>query len=278
MTARELLSNGDLTLALEQAFQHVKAHPLDTQDRKLLFELLCFAGKWDRAAWQLDALENTSADQAARDLVLCRDLLGAQSERERFLFAGSPPRFFIEPPSTLASVLNAWDRFRAGEAAEAAEQLERFEAGRLAPRGRLDSVPFEDFRDTDDLLAGVLEAFARGAYYWIPWEDIQYLDVQPPRSVRDLLWAPAKIAMAQGVLGEIYLPCLYPASAGQSDDLVRLGRKTAWTSVGCGLSRGVGLKTFLANDAFRTIFELRDLHFDTPAFRSSPVVEGSLPA
>ena len=139
------------------------------------------------------------------------------------------------------------------------------QAGQVPLRGRLGDDRFEDFRDSDDALAGVLEAFDRGVYYWIPWEDIQFLDVSPPRSVRDLIWAPARIALVQGVLGQIYLPCLYPGSAAQADDLIRLGRKTDWVDAGCGLSRGVGLKTFLVDDAFRTIFELQDLHFDAPA-------------
>jgi type VI secretion system protein ImpE len=267
-----------LTQALKEELQHVKAHPQDAQARMGLFELLCFAGQWERAAWQLDALEAVSADAAARDLVLCRDLLAAQQKRDQFLATGSLPRFFIEPPSTLSTIFEAWDRLRAGEPALAAEWLADFEAGRLAPRGRLGSVAFEDFRDTDDLFAGALEAFAGGAYYWVPWEDITYLDVPPPRSVRDLLWAPARIAMAQGVLGEIYLPCLYPASAAQSDDLIRIGRKTAWVDAGCGLSRGVGLKTFLADEAFRTIFELQALNFDTSATPLSTVGEGPEPA
>ena len=246
-----------------------RERPLDAQHRMLLFELLCFAGQWDRATLQLDTLAELSADSAARDLALCRELYSAQVERERFLSAGRPPRFFIEPPSTVATILDAWDRLRAGELAEAVERLEQSEAGRSPPRGRLGEAPFDDFRDSDDALAAVLEAFARGVYYWVPWEDIQYLDVQPPRSLRDLIWAPAKIALAQGVLGEIYLPCLYPGSAAQSDDLIRLGRKTDWVDAGCGLSRGVGLKTFLADDEFRTIFELRELHFDAPAAPSS---------
>ncbi len=192
-----------------------------------------------------------------------------QLEREGFLSAGRPPRFFIEPPSTVAITLDAWDCLRRGEEPEAAVRLEQVETGRLSPRGRLGDVGFTDFRDTDDALAGVLEAFARGIYYWVPWEDIQYLDVQPPRTLRDLLWVPAKIALAQGVLGDIYLPCLYPGSGSSSDELVRLGHKTDWLDAGSGLSRGVGLKTFLADDAFRTIFELQELQFDTAAAAQS---------
>jgi type VI secretion system protein ImpE len=269
MNARELLKTGDLTQAIARAQQDVRERPLDAPNRMLLFELLCFAGQWDRAKLQLDTLVDLSDDSAARDVAQCRELLSAQIERERFLSAGTPPKFFIEPPSTVATTLGAWDRIRAGELAEAAQRLELSEAGRLPPRGRLGQAPFDDFRDSDDALAAVLEAFARGVYYWVPWEDIQYLDVQPPRSLRDLIWAPAKIALTQGILGEIYLPCLYPCSTAQSDDLIRLGQKTDWVDAGCGLYRGVGLKTFLADNEFRTIFELRELQFDAPAAPSS---------
>jgi type VI secretion system protein ImpE len=277
MNAREFLKTGDLTQAIARAQQDVRERPLDAQPRTFLFELLCFAGQWDRATLQLETLTELSGDAAARDLALCRELLSAEIERERFLSAGRPPRFFVEPPSTVALSLDVWDRLRAGELAAAVERLERSGVGRLPPCGRLGQAPFGDFRDSDDALAAVLEAFARGVYYWIPWEDIQYLDVQPPRSLRDLIWAPAKIALTQGILGEIYLPCLYPGSAAQSDDLIRLGQKTDWVDAGCGLSRGVGLKTFLADDEFRTIFELRELHFDAPAAPSSAETASAQP-
>ncbi len=278
MNASEFLKAGDLTHAIERAQQDVRSRPLDPQSRMVLFELLCFAGQWDRAALQLDSLGHSSADPAAGDTALCRELLGAQVQRERFLSDGKPPRFFIDPPSTVTTALDTWARIRAGDLADAVHRLEEAQAGQVPLRGRLDDDRFEDFRDSDDALAGVLEAFDRGVYYWIPWEDIQFLDVSPPRSVRDLIWAPARIALVQGVLGQIYLPCLYPGSAARTDDLIRLGRKTDWVDAGCGLSRGVGLKTFLVDDAFRTIFELRDLHFDAPAASSSADTASAQPA
>jgi type VI secretion system protein ImpE len=265
MDADEFLTAGDLKHATERAQHDVRSRPLDLRSRMFLFELLCFAGQWDRAALQLDALEHLSAESSARDSALCRELLNAQVERDRFLSDGKPPRFFIEPPPTVSATFDIWARIRAGDLAEAVSLMEQAQAGQLPLRGRIGEAHFEDFRDSDDALSGVLEAFDRGDYYWIPWEDIQYLDVPTPLSLRDLIWAPSRIALAQGILGQIYLPCLYPGTASHTDDLIRLGRKTDWVDAGCGLSRGVGLKTFLADEAFRTIFELRDLHFDPPA-------------
>lgn len=56
MQAKELLDAGRLTAAIEQLGQEVKARPADTQRRTFLFELLCFAGEYDRAKRQLDGL------------------------------------------------------------------------------------------------------------------------------------------------------------------------------------------------------------------------------
>jgi type VI secretion system protein ImpE len=278
MNATEFLKAGELVQAIERARQDLRSRPLDAHGRMLLFELLGFAGQWDRAKSQLDALAELTGDPAARDLGLCRELLGAEVERERFLTTGSAPRFFIDPPAIATATLEAWGRLRNGDPAGAVERLEQAETGRLPQRGRLGQESFGEFRDSDDALAPVLEVFARGTYYWAPWEDIQYLDVPPPRCVRDLLWAPAKIALAQGILGKVYLPVLYPGSAGQADDLVRLGRKTSWVDAGCGLTRGAGLKTFLVDDALRTIFELQDLHFDAPAGPASSDAASARPA
>ena len=49
MTAEELLKAGHLLAAVEQLNQEVRARPTDIQRRTVLFELLCFAGDWQRA-------------------------------------------------------------------------------------------------------------------------------------------------------------------------------------------------------------------------------------
>ncbi len=62
MNAREFVKTGDLTQAIALAKQDVRDRPLDAQHRMLLFELLCFAGQWDRATLQLDTLTELSGD------------------------------------------------------------------------------------------------------------------------------------------------------------------------------------------------------------------------
>ena len=55
--AKGLLDAGNLTAAIEAATREVKAHPADVAARTFLFELLLFAGEWERALKQLDVVE-----------------------------------------------------------------------------------------------------------------------------------------------------------------------------------------------------------------------------
>src|SRR5689334_9834599 len=56
MNAQEHYRAGHLQEALAAATADVKSHPADTTRRGFLCELLCFAGDWERADRQLDAL------------------------------------------------------------------------------------------------------------------------------------------------------------------------------------------------------------------------------
>ena len=55
-TAAELYKSGQLAEAIAAAGDEVKRHPADAARRGFLAELLCFAGDFDRADKQLDAI------------------------------------------------------------------------------------------------------------------------------------------------------------------------------------------------------------------------------
>src|SRR4029453_12538505 len=54
--AKELLDAGQLSAAIKELTQEVKSSPASLSSRVFLFELLCFAGEWDRAEMQLDVI------------------------------------------------------------------------------------------------------------------------------------------------------------------------------------------------------------------------------
>ena len=60
MTARELYQAGKLDEAVQALIAELRDNPGDTKRRTFLFELLCFAGNFDRAEKQLDILSQGS--------------------------------------------------------------------------------------------------------------------------------------------------------------------------------------------------------------------------
>lgn len=278
MKAKEMLEAGALGEAIDSLGAELRSRPTDLQRRIFLFELLCFAGDLARAGRQLDAIEHQeAATGGVSTTTVYRALLGAEADRLDAFAKGKRPRFLLEPPPAVAAHLEALEWLRQGQPDRARGALDRAVAPEASPlKGRAGEAAFEGFRDADDLLAPVLEVFAPAGYFWVPWEQVQFLEVGPPRSLRDLLWSPAKLAAFDGQLGEVHVPLLYPGSGASADDQVRLGRKTDWIDADAGIVRGVGCKMFLAGDDARTLLEFGHLQFEPPAevIGSAPASEG----
>jgi type VI secretion system protein ImpE len=245
MTAGELFKAGKLREAVAAQVLEVKAKPGDQARRLFLFELLAFSGDLDRAARQIDAISYGNVERDAATQAY-RGLLEAERARRNLLAQGVSPHFFGEPPGHAGLRLEATCRLREGRPAEAAELLERANAG-LALPGQLNGKPFALLRDCDDLFAGVLEVMAHGRYYWVPLDQVVSVALNPPKFPRDLLWAPARLEIADAA-GDVFLPALYPGSHEHPDEAVRLGRLTDWRGGEAGPVLGVGLRTFLADD------------------------------
>lgn len=266
MTVTELLEAGGLAPAIDQLSQALRARPDDSRARTSLFELLLFTGDWTRAERQLEALEHQAASALGQiGTRFHRTLLDAERTRAKLFSDGLRPRFLLEPPASVLLHLDAVNRLREGRPEEARGLLHRAEQERPAHAGTARGKPFDDLRDADDLLAPVLEVFAAGTYAWIPWEQVQYLEINAPRSLRDLVWAPARLASFDGQLGEVHLPNLYPGTASADDDELRLGSRTDWNDTGSGIVRGVGAKLLLVGEDARSLFELGNLKLTPPA-------------
>jgi type VI secretion system protein ImpE len=119
-------------------------------------------------------------------------------------------------------------------------------------------LSYKSLRDCDDLFAGVLEVMAQGGYYWVPLEQIETLTLKPPGFPRDLLWAPARLELADSG-GNVFLPVLYPASHEHSDEAIKLGRATDWKEIPDGPVQGVGGRTFLVDEDAISLLEWRKL-------------------
>lgn len=234
MNPKALLDAGRLNDAIQALDTEVRDHPTDKQRRTFLFELLCFAGKYDRAEKQLDVLAQAS-QEAASGALLYRAALHAEKLRE-----------------DLFSAEDFWKK-----------QSENPDHD-TAP-GLLNGKPFVTLSDSDPRIGRRLEVFAAGAYLWIPFQHIVSVDISPPKRLRDLLWATAVVqttpAFQQADLGEVLLPVLAPLTWKHLSDGVKLGRETVWSESESGSLVPSGQKTLMMDEEEISFLEVRRIEF-----------------
>jgi type VI secretion system protein ImpE len=259
--AKVMFEAGELQTAIAELTSKVKANPTDTQQRTFLFEMLLFAGDWERAERQIDVIGQQSME-AGLGVQIYHDNLKAERDRSRVFSEGIRPHFINEPPAHVGLHLDAINCLREGKIREAREKLDQAEQERPAFTGRLNGQPFADFRDYNDLTGSVLELIVQGQYTWLPFEEIKQLEIAAPKSLRDLMWAPARIECIDGTNGEVYIPALYEGSSKYTDEQVKLGRMTDWKDVGESLYIGCGLRLFLVDGEDKALFDAKKIEFD----------------
>jgi type VI secretion system protein ImpE len=256
MSAKQLLDQGRLADAVSLLASDVAARPDDLMSQTFFFEVLAFNGEFDRAESALETIERLDDRTVAQTGVnVYRTLLAAERARDLVFREARTPNFLTEKSPTINLHLEALEHFCRGQMSIAREALDRAQALEQPRNVTAGGVTTQGIRDCDDLLAPFLEVITSQGYFWVPWADIQLLIVPPPRDLRDLLWVPARIATNIGMLGEVYLPNLYPGSAKDADEAVRLGHATHWDDAGGGIIRGRGTKMFAAGDEPRTLHE-----------------------
>jgi len=233
MNAKELFQAGRLSEAVQALSAELRDNPTDARRRTFLFELLCFAGEYDRAERQLEVL-GQGGPPSELGAVLYRSALEAERTRQEMFRKREFPSASgaAEPPLS----------------------------------GRLNGNPFESLSDADPRVGAKLEVFAAGSYLWLPLAHIASLRIEPPRRLRDLLWTPAGIRTGPGFkgleLGEVFLPVLYAGSWRHPDDAVRLGRSTVWEEEADGQALPIGQKMLLVDGEEFPLLEVRTLEIN----------------
>src|SRR5260370_129079 len=232
MKAEELFQAGKLDEAVQALGAELRDNPADARRRTFLFELLCFAGDYQRAEKHLDVL---ASDGRAAEMgtMLYRAALHAERIRQAIFEQKDYPATEPAPEAPAA--------------------------------GSLHGAPFTFFSDADPRLAARLEVFAAGDYLWIPFEHISSIELEAPKRLRDLLWSPALVrtgpAFKGKELGEVLLPVISPLSWKHANGQVRLGRATEWEDDGAGNVLPLGQKMFAVDDDDIPILEIRKLEF-----------------
>src|SRR5512144_83505 len=105
MKAEELFRAGKLAEAIQVLGGEIRDNPTDTRRRTFLFELLCFAGEFDRAGKHLSVLAQASRD-AEMGALLYRSALAAERQRKAFFEARAWAEPGPEAPSEVRGTIN----------------------------------------------------------------------------------------------------------------------------------------------------------------------------
>src|SRR5215469_3567017 len=128
MKARELYQAGKLNEAIQSLQAELRDNPADVARRTFLFELLCFAGEYDRAEKHLAVLSEASPEATTGGL-LYRAALAAERSRKDLFQKGDYPGTPADSPPI---------------------------------RGTFNGQPFESIEDSDPRIGPRLEVFAAG--------------------------------------------------------------------------------------------------------------------
>ena len=259
--AKKLLDAGDLTGAIESILNYVRSNPTNIPARIFLFELSCFSGDWERAEKQLDVIGHQDANAMVGSLIY-RQNFKAERDRLRHFSDGLQPGILAPPPRYVEDLLQANNRIREGNTAEARAILDKIEEERPAFKARVNGAEVSDFRDYNDLTMCIFEVIFKDEYVWLPIEQVRKVEFFKPKSLRDLFWIQAKVELVEGTNGEMFFPSLYSGSSKSDNDQVRLARMTDWRDLGDELFAGEGLKLFWMDGKDRSILDIENIEFE----------------
>ena len=238
MTPLALYREGKLREAIKALGEELRSSPMDAKRRTFLFELLVFAGEFDRAEKQLDILAGANADAAAGTL-LYRSALYAERTRQAMFANGETP---------------------------AQKEESAHDGSWTGPSGT--STAFGEMNDADPRIGPNLEVFIAGSYTWIPIHYLRKLEIQAPANLRDLVWAQARVETSSDFrlqdLGEVLLPVLCPLSYRHADEVVQLGREAAWEPDETYGQLPYGIKMMDVDGVDVPLLEIRSIVWNAP--------------
>jgi len=273
VSAEELLKSGDLDGALAALQADIRADAANPALRIFLFQLLSVRGDWKRAIAQLKLsaeMDGTATPMAQtyREGIIC------EVYREKVFTGEKDPLIFGEPAEWIALMVEALKSNAAGNAERAAETRAR--AFDLAPSlsGKIDGQAFEWIADADMRLGPLLEVIVNGRYFWMPFTSIAMAKFEDPIDLRDAVWTPAEIKLANG--GDIValIPTRYAGTVEHGTNSDRLARSTQWNDLGADTFAGIGQRLLTTDLGDTALMDMRLLEMDVEVPDAAPVAPG----
>lgn len=245
---------------LKELQDRIRKEPQRADLRIFLFQIYCIVGEWGKAANQLNAIEEL--DKEAESLVKTyREAVRCEVYRKGVFSGERVPLILGEPENWIALMLEAVKLDAAGRHADALALRTQALEEAPATAGQANDQPFEWFADADSRLGPLFEMIVNGKYYWVPMHRVEHLELDAPADLRDYVWTPSTVTLANGGAHVALIPTRYPGAEASEDPKIRLARATEWIEMVPGSYAGQGQRMFASNEADIALMDLRDLRF-----------------
>lgn len=258
--AADFLKAGRLKLAIELVIDDLRNRPADVRLRTFLFELLCFAGEWDRAEKQLEVIGHENVDSEI-GVQVYRNVINAERARRLVFQGGAQPHFFMDPPGYVDLQLVALAELRVSQGQRGKEAYLDAQSQWPSIGGNINGKEFNAIRDCNDLLGPILEIIVRDQYAWLPIEQVSRIGLKSPTKLRDSIWVSAQVEMIDGTFGRMFIPALYVGSQNHSSEGIKLGRNTDWVEVVDQVFEAIGLRMFFTEEFEQPLLGIRSMEF-----------------
>jgi type VI secretion system protein ImpE len=188
-------------------------------------------------------------------------LINAELAR-RDVFAGiRKPLILGEPPAWVAWYAEALALDAQGHAEQAWEL--RGKAWDASPgfSAAINDKQCEWISDADARLGPIFEAYLDGAYYWIPYTQLQRFESKAPEVLAEIVWLPIRLTLSTQAEIRGYSPVRYPGSENDPDSELRLARRTEWRDAPGGGSIALGQRLFDTDIGEFPLLECRSIDF-----------------
>lgn len=268
--AEDLLKSGDLDGALAALQDAVRSDASNAALRIFLFQLLCIRGEWKRAIAQLKVA--AEMDKSAVTMAqMYREGIVCEVYRAKVFTGEKDPLIFGEPQEWCALIIEAMKAQAQGNIDQAAEIRARAFDAAPAASGKVNGDTFAWIADADMRLGPLLEVIINGRYFWMPFNAISSALFEAPADLRDAVWTPATLTLANG--GEIValIPTRYAGTVENGDAAEKLARATSWADVGAETFVGTGQRLLATDLGDTALMDVRLLEFDPVAEESADV-------
>ncbi|BFM19642.1 type VI secretion system accessory protein TagJ [Gilvimarinus japonicus] len=259
--ARPTTSKATLTEQIVEVKQSIRAAPNEVKHRVHFTQLLMLTGQWERALEQLQ----TAAQLDAKTIPMAqtyRELIQAEVLREQ-VFSGIKQPLSKDSYQPVVTLLTDAIKHRQNGKHTRADELQDQAYSQVdASPICIDGTTAQWLADADSRLGPSCELFINGGYYWVGFNHIRTLELEPPQDLRDLVWIPAKVTLLNDTEKLAFLPARYPFSY-RFDDQIALAARTEWQALSETAWAGIGQKMLVSEQRDFALLEARSLTPDS---------------